>query len=133
MALEDDQEVPVAAGPRQTRQVPRRRLVVRAGSSSQGASISEASLEVCVAPMVGAPVKLAAVQLCSESALADADSGAVETYQSEGLSGSMATEPPSPAESCGHRLRISRRRWLRSRLLRGRRAGWRARWGPGRS
>src|SRR5580698_6044400 len=62
MALEEDQEEPVAAGPRQIRQLPMRMFEVRAGSRSQGASMSEASLEVWVGPMVGVPVKSAVVQ-----------------------------------------------------------------------
>ena len=62
----------------------------------------ESSLEIWVAPMVGAPVKLAAVQAAPRVHWRMLTPAAVETYQSEGLVGSMATVPPSPVESCGH-------------------------------
>src|SRR5665213_1006107 len=54
-------EVPVAAGPRQMRHVPTSTFEVSAGSSSVGASSSEASPATCAAPMVGGFAKLAAV------------------------------------------------------------------------
>ena len=87
------------------------RLEVSGGSRSQGASMREASLEVWVAPMVGAPGR--SWRRCSwfREVQAEADSGAVETYQSEGLVGSMATCRLRRRRAAA-RLRISRRRWL---------------------
>src|ERR1700679_2467369 len=102
MAFVEDHTAPFAASPRHTRQVPITIFEVSAGSSSQGVSIRESSSATCAAPIVGGPVKFAAVQPLPSLHCRTLTPAAVETYQSSGLFGSIATAPPSPGESCGH-------------------------------
>src|SRR5208283_2915035 len=101
MLFDPGQAAVLSASPRHTRHVPIRTSVGCAGSSRNGGSIREASFETCVVPMVGGPVKFAAAHVLPLPQKRMLTPAPVETYQFCGLDGSMATVPPSPAESCG--------------------------------
>src|SRR5205807_4482385 len=100
----EDHEAPLPADPRHTRHVPISTSEDRAGSSSQGASISESSLATCAGPTVGAPLKSVALHAPPLPHWRMLTPAAVEMYQSRGLLWSIATVPPSPVASCAHEV-----------------------------
>src|SRR5665213_3372575 len=102
IALAALHDVPVAAGPRHTRHVPTITLGVCAGSSSVGASSSEASPATCAAPIVGGFAKLAAVHPAPSAHCFRSTPAPIAIYQFAGWVASMDGKPPSPAANCGH-------------------------------
>src|SRR6202789_696893 len=105
-ALALDQEEPLAAGPRQTRQVPMRMLEVSAGSRSVGAASWAMSPSTCVEPMVAGGRKLEAVQLPPSGQASRFTPAPMGSYQLAERTGSMEGRPPSPVESCGQGVKV---------------------------
>ncbi len=103
-ALEVDHEALEAAGPRQTRQVPRMTLVVCCGSRSVGASSRLASWLTWASPMVAGGMKLEAVQLEPRVHCARLMPAPMASSQLVGVLASSDGKPPSPDESCGQEV-----------------------------